>query len=91
MQFCKFASAFRWHHFGRGMGNQLKPTKNKTELAMLVAAAIEAVVASARTTPPVIEAHIRDGLGRNWDVSVPAPSPIHRRAIDSVRDLYDLT
>jgi hypothetical protein len=41
-------------------------------------------------TSPVIEGHIRDGMGRNWDVSLPAPTPVHRKAIDGVRDLFDL-
>ena len=33
---------------------------------------------------------IRDGMGRSWDVSIPAPTPMHRKAINSVPDLYDL-
>lgn len=57
---------------------------------MIVAGAIEAAVGSTRMVPPFIEGHIRDGMGRNWDVSIPAPTPPHRKAIDSVRDLYDL-
>lgn len=40
--------------------------------------------------PMAIEGHIRGGMGRNWDVSMPAPTPVHRKAIGSVRDLYDL-
>ena len=68
----------------------MKETRNKKELATLVADAIESTVAGSRVMPPFIEGHIRDGMGRNWDVSIPAPTPAHRRAIDSVRDLYDL-
>ena len=68
----------------------MKQSKKKKELATLVAESIEAIVDTTRMTPPFIEAHIRDGMGRNWDVSMPAPTPLHRKAIDSVRDLYDL-
>jgi hypothetical protein len=68
----------------------IKQTKGKKELAILVSDAIEAAVKTARPMPPFIEGHIRDGMGRNWDVSVPAPTPAHRKAIDRVRDLYDL-
>jgi hypothetical protein len=68
----------------------VKDTKTKKELAMLVADAIEAVVSATRVMPPFIEGHIRDGMGRNWDVSMRAPTPVHRKAIDSVRDTYDL-
>ena len=68
----------------------MKVTKDKKEVARLVADAIESTIAGARVMPPFIEGHIRDGMGRNWDVSMPAPTPLHRRAIDSVRDLYDL-
>jgi hypothetical protein len=71
-------------------GGASKQIKSKTELATLVAGAVEAAVATTRVMPPFIEAHIRDGMGRNWDVSMPAPTPMHRKAIDSVRDLYDL-
>jgi hypothetical protein len=71
-------------------GGVAKQGKSKTELAMLVAGAVEAAVATTRVMPPFIEAHIRDGMGRNWDVSMPAPTPVHRKAIDTVRDLYDL-
>jgi hypothetical protein len=67
-----------------------KPTKSKKELAILVADAIEAAISAALVMPPFIEGHIRDGMGRNWDVSMPAPTPVHRKAIDSVRDQYDL-
>jgi hypothetical protein len=70
--------------------NHLKQTKTRKELALLVADAIEAVVTATRVMPPFIEGHIRDGMGRNWDVSMPAPTPVHRRAIDGVRDLFDL-
>ena len=70
--------------------HSVKDTKTKKELALLVAHAIEAVVSAVRVMPPFIEGHIRDGMGRNWDVSMPAPTPVHRKAIDSVRDLYDL-
>lgn len=68
----------------------IKETKSKKELAVLVADAVEAAVGNARVMPPFIEAHIRDGMGRNWDVALPAPTPVHRKAIDSVRDSYDL-
>jgi len=68
----------------------LKQPKSKKELATLVAESIEATVNTTRVAPPFIEAHIRDGMGRNWDVSMPAPTPLHRKAIDGVRDLYDL-
>lgn len=67
-----------------------KEKKSAKELAILVADAIEAAWGSGRVMPPFIEGHIRDGMGRNWDVSIPAPTPVHRKAIDSVRDLYDL-
>ena len=69
----------------------LKETKSKKELATLVADAIEAAVFNARVMPPFIEGHIRDGMGRNWDVAMPAPTPAHRKAIDAVRDLFDLS
>jgi hypothetical protein len=68
----------------------LKQVKSKIEIAALVAEAIKAAVAKTRIAPISIEGHIRDGLGRNWDVTAPAPTPAHRRAIDNVRDLYDL-
>lgn len=68
----------------------LKQAKSKIELAALVAEAIKSAIARTRVVPTSIEGHIRDGLGRNWDVTAPAPTPAHRRAIDSVRDLYDL-
>ena len=67
-----------------------KPTKFKKELEVLVADAIEASISSARLMPPFVEGHIRDGMGRNWDVSMPAPTAVHRKAIDSIRDQYDL-
>jgi hypothetical protein len=70
--------------------HHLKQTKTRKELALLVADAIEAAVSATRVMPPFIEGHIRDGMGRNWDVSMPAPTPLHRRAIDGVRDLFDL-
>ena len=59
-------------------------------MALLVADAIEAALGASHFMPPLIEGHIRDGMGRNWDVSMPAPTPVHRKAIDGVRDLYDL-
>jgi hypothetical protein len=68
----------------------LKPSKSKKEQARLVADAVRASLHATRMMPPVIEGHIRDGMGRNWDVVLPAPTPLHRRAIDSVRNLYDL-
>jgi hypothetical protein len=68
----------------------LKLPKSNKELATLVAEAVKAAAATTRVMSLVIEAHIRDGMGRNWDVSMPAPTPAHRKAIDSVRDLYDL-
>lgn len=68
----------------------LKPTKSRKELAKLVVDAIEAVLPAARVMPPFIEPHIRDGLGRSWDVSTPAPTVSHRKAIDSIRDQFDL-
>ena len=67
-----------------------KEKKSGKELAILVADSIESALGTGRVVPPFIEGHIRDGMGRNWDVSVPAPTPVHRKAIDSVRDLYDL-
>ena len=69
-----------------------KGKKSSKELAILVADAIESGLSTGRVMPPpFIEGHIRDGMGRNWDVSTPAPTPVHRKAIDSVRDLYDLS
>ena len=68
----------------------MKPHKSKRELALLVAQAIAEALHPARTVLVSIEGHIRDGRGRNWDVDKPAPSQAHRRAIDSVRDMYDL-
>ena len=67
-----------------------KAKKNGKELETLVAEAIERVVGGARAMPTVVEAHIRDGMGRNWGVSARAPTPMHRKAIDSVRDAFDL-
>ena len=67
-----------------------KTPKKPKELAALVVDAIEAALPAARLMPPFIEAHIRDGMGRTWDVSMPAPTVAHRKAIDSVRDLYDI-
>jgi hypothetical protein len=69
----------------------LKQSKGHNELAALVADAIRTAVASLRVMQPEIEGHIRDGMGRNWDVSTPALTPAHRKAIDRVRDQYDLT
>lgn len=68
-----------------------KPTRSKAELAALVTAAIEAAIDGVAVKPPIIEKHIRDGMGRNWDVIVPAPTPLHRKAINSVRDQFDLS
>jgi len=68
-----------------------KGKKSSKELAILVADAIESALGTGRVMPPFIEGHIRDGMGRNWDVSIPAPTPVHRGAIDAVRDLYDLS
>jgi len=68
----------------------VKDTKTKKELASLVADAIEAAVRATRVMSPFTEGHIRDGMGRNWDVVMPAPTPLHRKAIDSVRDQFDL-
>jgi hypothetical protein len=67
-----------------------KPTKTKDDLAGFVARAVADAIGASGVVPPFIEGHIRDGMGRNWDVSLPAPTPVHRKAIDSVRDLYDL-
>lgn len=67
-----------------------KERKSQKELAILVADAIEVALGAGRAMPPFIEAHIRDGMGRSWDVAIPAPTPVHRKAIDSVRDLCDL-
>ena len=68
----------------------MKQKRSHKELAALVVDAIEASIPTARVMPPFVEAHIRDGMGRSWDVSVPAPTPLHRKAIDSVRDIYDI-
>lgn len=70
-----------------------KPTRSAKELTLLVAEAMAASLTAQRVAPafaPAIEAHIRDGLGRNWDVNPPAPTPAHRKAIDGVRDAFDL-
>ena len=67
-----------------------KPKKSRKELAALVVDAIETAIPTARLMPPFVEAHIRDGLGRSWDISMPAPTPVHRKAIDTVRDAFDL-
>ena len=40
--------------------------------------------------PPFVEGHILDGMGSNWDVRLPAPTPTHSKAIDGIRDLCDL-
>lgn len=69
----------------------LKEMKSKRDLATLVADAIEAAVPNTRVMPPFVEGHIRDGMGRNWDVTIPAPTPAHRKAIDAVRDQFDLS
>jgi hypothetical protein len=69
----------------------VKETKSHKELATLVADAIEAAVPNARVMSPFIEGHIRDGMSRNWDVATPAPTPAHRKAIDALRDLFDLS
>jgi len=68
----------------------LKSSKSKKELASFVVEAVRATVDATRMMPPVIEGHIRDGMGRNWNVVLPAPTRLHRKAIDSVRNLYDL-
>ena len=67
-----------------------KPTKMKDELAGLVARAVADAIGASGVVPPFVEGHTRDGMGRDWDVSLPAPTPTHRKAIDSIRDLYDL-
>ena len=67
-----------------------KEKKSKQELAALVIEALVAATANQRVAQPAIEGHIRDGMGRTWDVEMPAPTPVHRKAIDSVRDAYDL-
>ena len=74
----------------RNLEPPLKPPKSKKELARLVVDAVRAALDATRMMPPVIEGHIRDGMGRNWDVVLPAPTPLHRKAIDGVRNLYDL-
>ncbi|HEY4066315.1 MAG TPA: hypothetical protein VGM74_05410 [Burkholderiaceae bacterium] len=66
-----------------------KPAKRMKEVSALVAEALNAL-GELRVMPPLVERHIRDGMGRNWDVIVPARTMAHRRAIDRVRDLYDL-
>ena len=71
-----------------------KTIRSAKELTLLVSEAIANAVGAQRvasTFAPIVEAHIRDGLGRNWDVVTPAPTTGHRKAIDSVRDLYDLS
>jgi hypothetical protein len=67
-----------------------KQTTSEQELRTLIDAALERAVGSQRKMAISIEGHIRDGLGRNWDIVAAAPTPAHRKAIDSVRDLYDL-
>jgi hypothetical protein len=67
-----------------------KLAKSRKEIAALVANALNAAVSSRRAMPPLVEGHIRDGMGRNWDVSIPARTPVHRKVIDGIRDLYDL-
>jgi hypothetical protein len=51
-----------------------KAKKNGKELETLVAEATEQVVGGPRAMPTVVEAHIRDGMGRNWDVRAHAPT-----------------
>ena len=67
-----------------------KDRKSKEESAILVTEAVEAAIGTSRVMPPFVEAHIGDGMGRTWNVSIAAPTPVHREAIDSVRGLYDL-
>jgi hypothetical protein len=66
-----------------------KPAKRMKELSALVAESLNAL-GDLRAMPPLVERHIRDGMGRNWNVIVPARTMAHRKAIDQVRDLYDL-
>jgi hypothetical protein len=81
-----------WHPCCARQGvDVVKEKKSKKELATLVADAIEAAIGHGRVMPPFIEGHVRDGMGRTWDVSSPAPTPVHRKAIDSVRDRFDLS
>jgi hypothetical protein len=67
-----------------------KPAKSKKQIAGLLAEELNAVGGGLRAMPPLIDGHIRDGMGRNWDVVVPARTMAHRKAIDRLRDLYDL-
>jgi hypothetical protein len=67
-----------------------KPMKSKKQIAALLAAELNAIGNGLRAMPPLIDGHIRDGMGRNWDVVVPARTPAHRKAVDRIRDLYDL-
>ncbi len=66
-----------------------KPAKRMKELSALVAEALNAL-GDLRAMPPLVERHLRDGMGRNWDVIVPARTIAQRQAIDQVRDRYDL-
>jgi hypothetical protein len=85
-------AAVSWHPCCARQGvDVVKEKKSKKELATLVADAIEAAIGHGRVMPPFIEGHVRDGMGRTWDVSMPAPTPVHRKAIDSVRDRFDLS
>ena len=73
-----------------GEASLAKQIKSAKELESLVEAALGTAADVQRHMPISIEGHIRDGLGRNWDLASLAPSPAHRKAIDGVRDLYDL-
>jgi len=67
-----------------------KPIKSAKELEALIEDAFAKSADVLRHLPVSVEGHIRDGLGRNWDLAVLAPTPAHRKVIDGVRDLYDL-
>jgi hypothetical protein len=75
---------------GTGDARSVKPARSRKQIAALVAQALNAGAIEKRAMPPLIEGHIRDGMGRNWDVSVPARTTAQRAVIDGIRDTYDL-
>jgi hypothetical protein len=67
-----------------------KPTKTKNEFAGLVARAVADAIGAWGAVPPSSRVTFPMRWAGTLDVSLPAPTPTHRKAIDGIRDLYDL-
>ena len=67
----------------------MKDRKTRAELIALVRSELSALLGFQWAFPVSIRPHPADEQGRNWDPEGPVWTPVHRKAIDTVRGSYD--